>query len=160
MMNNIYLNTKYLLKHIAQVVKSGEMWENNKPWQLLLQITNVYCVFFHYPLLTCLSLHPCCFWNHMQLLWYSLSSWISASLFPIYLTLSTIPLTCITLGKQAHTSDFALPLFSAITTCFERQPLWTCWWMNGSLYSGHGCYANCEQMSPPFLGHSAFSQAH
>lgn len=53
--------------------------------------------------LMCLSLHPCCFWNRMQLLWYSLSSWISASFFSIYLTLLCDAIKVCRLGKtSAH----------------------------------------------------------
>lgn len=51
--------------------------------------------------LTCLSPHPRCFWNRMQLLWYSLSSWIPASLFSIYLTLWCDAIKVCNFGKTS-----------------------------------------------------------
>lgn len=93
---------------------------------ILQEITDVYECFFHYPLLWCawVSTHAafgivrnCCGIPSAA------GTLPACSLFILHS--GAMPLRWVgkTLGKQAHTSNFALPLFSAMTTCFERQLL-------------------------------------
>ncbi len=67
--------------------------------------------------LTCLHTRPRCFWVHTQVLWYSHSSWISAkTVFYLFFMLWFQAIRCGTRGKPMHSSHFAPPCFSAMTS--------------------------------------------
>lgn len=59
-------------------------WGANK--HTLTTFTRDYAFSFSVPSLVCLSHPPTQFWNHMQVLWYSLSTWTPASLLSIHCT--------------------------------------------------------------------------
>lgn len=109
MVNNIYLNTKYLFKCIH--INVCGIWRDVRVCrfspQLLLEITNVYVWFFVSLSSAWVPTHDafgivrnCCGIPSAA------GSLPACSLFLLHS--GVMPLRCVALGKQAHTSDFAL----------------------------------------------------